>query len=324
MIESVTLIVSIILLVLLIATFVMTFTNARTVNEIMEYNEAEYARQEMLERTVGVDDKSQVDIAKVLMHCARNKIGTAIVIEGKTPLEHIEQSGDSAGIIDINEHILKTLIESPYTNKGAILIRKNHIVTYNGQMRIDERRQEENRKLINIGLGSRHVGALGEVMNNEGTVIAVVSQETGKISLFGHLSGKLTADVGLELKELNIRGGVTQSQIEYRLNDLLVGQGIEASLESEQVLTDIARKKETPEQRKARRKREKELAKIKKEEEKEQRRLEKEQERQERELAKSKTRRGEFYSNEQEPEPKPEPKPEPNQEERPRRRRRRR
>lgn len=319
MIESVTLIVSIILLVLLIATFVMTFTNARTVNEIMEYNEAEYARQEMLERSVGVDDKSQVDIAKVLMHCARNKIGTAIVIEGKTPLEHIEQSGDSAGIIDINDHILKTLIESPYTNKGAILIRKNHIVSYNGQMRIDERRQEENRKLINIGLGSRHVGALGEVMNNEGTVIAVVSQETGKISLFGHLSGKLTADVGLELKELNIRGGVTQSQVEYRLNDLLVGQGIEASLESEQVLTDIARKKETPEQRKARRKREKELAKIKKEEEKEQRRLEKEQERQERELAKSKTRRGEFYSNEQEPEPKPEPK----QEERPRRRRRR-
>lgn len=320
MIESVTLIVSIILLVLLIATFVMTFTNARTVNEIMEYNEAEYARQEMLERSVGVDDKSQVDIAKVLMHCARNKIGASIVIEGKTPLEHIEQSGDSAGIMDINEHILKTLIESPYTNKGAILIRKNHIVTYNGQMRIDERRQEENRKLINIGLGSRHVGALGEVMNNEGTVVAVVSQETGKISLFGHLSGKLTADVGLELKELNIRGGVTQSQIEYRLNDLLVGQGIEASLESEQVLTDIARKKETPEQRKARRKREKELAKIKKEEEKEQRRLEKEQERQERELAKSKTRRGEFYSNEQEPEPKPEPK----QEERPRRRRRRR
>ena len=320
MIESVTLIVSIILLVLLIATFVMTFTNARTVNEIMEYNEAEYARQEMLERSVGVDDKSQVDIAKVLMHCARNKIGTAIVIEGKTPLEHIERSGDSAGIIDINDHILKTLIESPYTNKGAILIRKNHIVTYNGQMRIDERRQEENRKLINIGLGSRHVGALGEVMNNEGTVIAVVSGETGKISLFGHLSGKLTADVGLELKELNIRGGVTQSQIEYRLNDLLVGQGIEASLESEQVLTDIARKKETPEQRKARRKREKELDKIKREEEKEQRRLEKEQERQERELAKSKTRRGEFYSNEQEPEPKPEPK----QDERPRRRRRRR
>ena len=316
MIESVTLIVSIILLVLLIATFVMTFTNARTVNEIMEYNEAEYARQEMLERSVGVDDKSQVDIAKVLMHCARNKIGTAIVIEGKTPLEHIEQSGDSAGIMDINEHILKTLIESPYTNKGAILIRKNHIVTYNGQMRIDERRQEENRKLINIGLGSRHVGAFGEVMNNEGTVVAVVSGETGKISLFGHLSGKLTADVGLELKELNIRGGVTQSQIEYRLNDLLVGQGIEASLESEEVITDIARKKETPEQRKARRKREKELANIKKEEEKEQRRLEKEQERQERELAKSKTRRGEFYSNEQEPEPK--------QDERPRRRRRRR
>lgn len=317
MIESVTLIVSIILLVLLIATFVMTFTNARTVNEIMEYNEAEYARQEMLERTVGIDGKSQVDIAKVLMHCARNKIGTAIVIEGKTMLEHIEQSGDSAGIMDINEHILKTLIESPYTNKGAILIRKNHIVAYNGQMRIDERRQEENRKLINIGLGSRHVGALGEVMNHEGTVIAVVSQETGKISLFGHLSGKLTADVGLELKELNIRGGVTQSQLEYRLNDLLVGQGIEASLESEEVLTDIARKKETPEQRKARRKREKEVAKIKKEEEKEQRRLEKEKERQERELAKSKSRRGEFYNTKKETKAKPE------QDEKPKRRRRR-
>lgn len=296
MINALTLVVAILILVLIVAIFIMTFSNSRTVSQIMEYNEAEYAKQEMLERTVGVDKKGQEIIAKVLMHCSRNKIGTAIVIEGKTSLDHIEQSGDSSGIIDINEPMLKTLIESIHTNKGAILIRKNSIVSVNGQMRIDERRQEENRKLINLGLGSRHVGAFGEVMNNAGTVVVVVSEETGKISLFGHLAGKLTADVGLELKEFNIRGGVTQSQIEYRLNDLLVGQGLDASLESEEVITDIARKKETPEQRKARRKREKEVERIKREEEKEQIRAKKEQERKERERERSKNERGKLYT----------------------------
>ena len=308
MIVSIILVVAVIILLLVIATFVMTFTNARTINDIMEYNEAEYARQEMLERTVGVDEEGQKELVKALMHSARNRIGTAIVIEGKTPLTQIEDSGDSAGLIAINYPMLKTLIESPETNKGAILIRKNNIVAVNGHMKVDESRVEENRKLVRTGVGSRHVGAFGEVTNNEGTVILVVSGETGKISLFGHLSGKLTADIGLDLKEFNIRGGVTQSQLEYRLNDLLVGQGIEASLESEEVLTDISRKSETKEQRKARRKREKELARIKKEEEKEQRRLEKEQQREEERREKSKTERGKFYDNTPKEEVKPEPK----------------
>jgi len=334
MINSIILVVVIILLILMISTFVMTFTNARTVSQIMEYNEAEYARQEMLERTVGVDETEQKDIVKVLMHCARNKIGTAIVIEGKTLLDHIEESGDKAGLIAVNEQILKTLVESKYTNRGAILIRKNHIIAVNGEMRMDEARQEENRQLINIGLGRRHLGAFGEVMNNPGTVALVVSEETGKISLFGHLSGKLTADVSLDLKEFSIRGGVSQSELEYRLNDLLVGQGLEASLESEELLTDIARKKETPEQRKARKKREKEVARIKREEEKERKRLEREQQREEERRAKSKTERGRFYdSNKQgtpdnidEPTPVAQPDEESNNKnnnKRPRRRRRR-
>lgn len=322
MINAMTLVVAIIILMLIIATFVMTFTNSRTVSQIMEYNEAEYARQEMLERTVGVDKKGQEIIAKVLMHCSRNKIGTAIVIEGKTPLDHIEQSGDSSGVIDINEPILKTLIESVYTNKGSILIRKNNIIAVNSHMKIDERRQEENRKLINLGLGSRHVGAFGEVMNNAGTVVVVVSGETGKISLFGHLAGKLTVDVGLELKEFNVRGGVTQSQLEYRLNDLLVGQGLDASLESEEILTDIARKKETPEQRKARRTREKEVERIKREDEKERIRAEKEREREEREKSRSKNERGKLYTPQQKESKKREIQQPKKQEERQKRRRR--
>lgn len=308
MIQSLTLVIAVILLLIVIATFVMTFTNARTVSQIMEYNEAEYARQEMLERTVGVDKKSQEIIVKVLIHCARNKVGGAIVIEGKTILNHIEDSGDTSGILDINEPILKTLLESPYTNKGAILIRKNKIVAVNGMMKIDESRPEENRKLVNLGLGSRHVGAYGEVRNNPGTVIATVSEETGKISLFGHLSGKLTADVSLDLKEFSIRGGVSQSELEYRLNDLLTGQGLEASLESEEIATALARKKETPEQRKERKRREKEVAKAKRQEEQAEKEKEREKKRQEEKRSKSKVERGKYYDNQELNKPDSKPK----------------
>lgn len=305
MIQSLILVIGVILLLLLIATFVMTFTNARTVSQIMEYNEAEYARQEMLERTVGVDKASQEAIVKVLMHSARNKLGMSIVIEGKTPLNHIEDSGETSGIIDIHVPILKTLIESPHTNKGAILIRKNKIVAVNGLMRIDESKQEENRKLINLGLGSRHVGAYGEVRNNPGTVIVTVSEETGKISLFGHLSGKMTVDVSLDLKEFSIRGGVTQSELEYRLNDLLTGQGLDASLESLDIANDIARKKETPEQRKTRRKREKDLERAKREEEKAQKAKEREKQKEAERRARSKTERGKLYETKSKVAPKP-------------------
>lgn len=298
------LIVAIIILVISVVNFIMTFTNARTVSQIMEYNEAEYARQEMLERTVGVDEAGQRDIVKAIMHSARNNLGTAIIIEGKTILENIERTGDSSGIIDVNEQLLKTLIESPHTNKGAILIRKNGIIAVNGHLRIDERRGEENRELIRLGLGKRHIGAFNEVLNNPGTVAIVVSGNTGKISLFGYLSGKVTADVGLDLKEFSIQGGVSQSELEYRLNDLLVGQGIEASLESEEVLTDIARKKETPEQRKARRKREKEVGKLKREQEREKLKREREREQQKRADKRSLTQRGRVYVPKEKPKKK--------------------
>lgn len=308
----------------------MTFTNARSVSQIMEYNEAEYARQEMLERTVGVDEKSQKVIVKTIMHSARNRIGMSIVIEGRTELLHIEESGDSAGLIDINEPMLKTIIESNYANKGAILIRKNKIVTFNGLMDEDNSRQDEIRKLVNIGLGRKHIGAYSEVRNNPGTVTIVVSGQTGKISIFGHLAGKMTADVGLALKEFDIRGGVSQTELEYRLNDLLVGQGIDASLESAEIAGDIARKNETKAERKERVRREKVLERERKEEEKAKRKAEKEALQKEKERARSKTERGRFYSNEPEEEKKPKPRKQqssqqqPNQEEEPRRRRRRR
>lgn len=304
MVTSLILVVAVIVLLIVIANFVMSFTNARTISQIVEYNEAEYARQEMLERTVGIDKKSQEILVKVMMHCARNKIGTAMVIEGKTPLSHIEESGDTSGIIDITEPILKTLVESPYTSKGAILLRKNKIVAFNGKMLIDESRREENRKLIDIGLGSRHVGAYGEVRNNPGTVVVTVSEETGKISLFGHLSGKMSAEVSLDLKEFSIRGGVSRSELEYRLNDLLTGQGLDAALESDEIAQDMELKKETSKQRKARKLKEKELEKAKRKAEREQKEKENARKKEEERRAKSKIERGRFYDNSVEESPK--------------------
>lgn len=295
MIQSLTLVVGVIVLLLLIFIFIMTFTNARTITELVEYNEAEFARQEMLARSIGVDEEGQKAIVKVLMHASRNRIGMALLIEGKTPLDHVKDSGDSAGIIDVNEPMLTTLIESKYANRGAILIRKGKIVAFNGKMSVDNVSPEEYRELALQGLGNKHLGAFGEVRKNKGSVAILVSGDTGKISLMGYLSNKLTVDVGLGLKEFDIRGGVSQTELEYRLNDLLVGQGIDASLESVEVAEDIARKKETREERKARIKREKEVARLQKEQERERTQREKEEKREAERRAKSPMERGRYY-----------------------------
>lgn len=280
---------------LLGSVLVAALSSKADIQEVREFNEEVYARQEMLERTVGIDENSQRLLVQLLMHGARTKTGMAIVIEGKTPLNRIKDTGDTSGVLDINLPILKTLVESEHTSKGAILIRRNKIVAFNTRMGGKIESEKERRDLMALGLGKRHVGAYSVVRNNPGTVSLVVSGETGKISMFGHLMGELSADVALELKEFSIRGGVGQAELEYRLNDLLVGQGIDASLESVEVAEDIALSKESREERKARRKKEKEIKKIKRREQKErdqeEKRLKREQERAEKEGRD----RGKFY-----------------------------
>lgn len=285
----------VILIVLSIASLLTGLSSKADITEVREFNEELYAKQEMLERTVGVDEKSQRLMVQLLMHGARTKTGMALVIEGKTPLNQVKDSGDTSGVLDINLPILKTLVESEYTSKGAILIRRNKIIAFNARMGGVIDSEVERRKLMGLGVGKRHIGAYALVRNNPGTVAIVVSGETGKISMFGHLSNKMTVDVGLELKEFTIRGGVSLTELEYRLNDLLAGQGVDASLESADIAKEIALSKESKEERKARKKKEKELKKIKRQEEKEREREDKLREKEEEKNKRNKRSKGKLY-----------------------------
>lgn len=288
-------VLSIITIALLGAVLVAALSSKADIQEVREFNEEVYARQEMLERTVGIDENSQRLLVQLLMHGARTKTGMAVVIEGKTPLNRIKDTGDTSGVLDINLPILKTLVESEHTSKGAILIRRNKIIAFNTRMGGNIESEKERRDLMGLGFGKRHVGAYAVVRNNPGTVALVVSGETGKISMFGHLMGKMSADVALELKEFSIRGGVGQSELEFRLNELLVGQGIDASLESVEVAEEIALSKESKEERRARRKKEKEIKKIKRREQKEREQEEKRVEREQERSKKEGRKRGKMY-----------------------------
>lgn len=293
-------VLSIITIALLGAVLVAALSSKADIEEVREFNEEVYARQEMLERTVGVDEKSQRLLVSLLMHGARTRTGMAVIIEGKTPLNRMKDTGDTSGVLDINLPILKTLVESEHTSKGALLIRRNKIIAFNAKMGGNIDSEKERRELMSLGFGKRHIGAYAVVRNNPGTVALLVSGETGKVSMFGHLMNKMSADVGLELKELTIRGGVTQSELEYRLNDLLIGQGVDASLESVEVAEDIALSKESKAERKSRKKKEREIEKIKRKDEKEREQESKRLEQEELREEKRGMKRGKMYRSERE------------------------
>ena len=105
-------------------------------------------------------------------------------------------------------------------NRGAYLIRRDHVVAYNCRMPI-----VNNEQLISMGAGRRHLGALGTVTENKDTVVIVVSSK-GLISLFGYIGNEISIDMGLELKDYNLHEGVTTEQLIYRVHSLLTNDNL--------------------------------------------------------------------------------------------------
>lgn len=215
----------------------------------VEIEEAEYdlALKEAMKRQVGITEKSEAEVVATLVHLSRNRIGGTIIIEGKTKLDDIEDTGDSFGFGKIKREFMNTILESSDMGKGALLIRRDHIVAYNCKMPIIK-----NDTLIKQGAGNRHLGAFGTMMKYPDSIILTVSGATGKMSIFGYSGKTASIDFGLQLRETDVLNGVTETELEYRLHSLLENTGLIEDLNSPEVQRDIMIKNENPKQKRER------------------------------------------------------------------------
>lgn len=249
--ESISTVFIVIVLLIVGVNLIMTISLYRTSLIEREEEEFDAAKREAMRRKVGVSLVAEKEVVQSVMYLARNRIGTAIIIEGETPLLDIEATGDSFGFGEITTEFLNTLASSHGMSKGAILIRRDHIVAYNCKMPIFK-----HEALMRQGAGNRHLGAMGTMLEYKDSVILVVSGTTGKISIFGHLNGQSSIDLGLTLKEIDIINGVGEDELTYRLHTLIESTGVSGDLNSEEVQRDMMLKTESKEERKARLQRE--------------------------------------------------------------------
>lgn len=208
-----------ILMIISIVILVLQFSLVRMNQVRIEQDAFEVMKRKAMEASQGIALEHEQAIVNTLTYLSKKRIGASIIIERGSPLEDIEATGDSFGFGKLSEDLLKTIItEDGYMNRGAYLIRRDHVVAYNCRMPI-----VNNEQLVSMGAGRRHLGALGTVSENKNTVVAVVSSK-GLISLFGYLGNEISIDMGLELKEYNLHEGVTTDQLAYRLHSLLTNE----------------------------------------------------------------------------------------------------
>lgn len=244
---SATLIIAFIILILMVVVAVIVFSLYRRQTIEIEESEYELAMREAMRRQVGISESSESEIARTLAHLSRNRIGAAIIIEGRTQLEDIEDTGDSFGFGKIKTDFLNTILSSVEMGRGAVLIRRDHIVAYNCKMPIIEQDV-----LIRQGAGKRHLGAFGTMMKFPDSVVLTVSGTTGKISIFGHLGTQTSIDFGLQLRETDVLNGVTESELEYRIHSLVENSGLIGDLNSEEIQREIEIKNETRDEKRER------------------------------------------------------------------------
>lgn len=213
--------VLLILTIICLVMLVLQFSLVRMNRVRIEQDAFEELKRKALDTNKGIKLEHEQELVNTIVYLAKKRIGTALIIERGETLDDIEATGDSFGFGKVSEDLLKTIItEEGYMNRGAYLIRRDHVVAYNCRMPI-----VNNEQLISMGAGRRHLGALGTVTENKDTVVIVVSSK-GLISLFGYIGNEISIDMGLELKDYNLHEGVTTEQLIYRVHSLLTNDNL--------------------------------------------------------------------------------------------------
>lgn len=159
--------------------FFLTFSQTSLIATLRKRLTGQYIPRE-------VEYKEIIDACSTL---ASARTGAILILEGNTPLEHIEKTGDT-----INGNVSKRLLLSIFNrtsplHDGAVLIRGDRIVAARCVLPISDDPD------LPAELGLRHRAGLGITEVTDAAAV-IVSEETGKVSVA--IAGRLKRNLSGE------------------------------------------------------------------------------------------------------------------------------
>ena len=137
---------------------------------------------------VRFSDKTINEIVRACTQMAKLKTGALIVIEQTTPLHEYERTGIDIDAAVTSQLLINIFEKNTPLHDGAVIIRKNRIVSATCYLPLSENRMDKN-------LGTRHRAGVG-ISEVTDSLTIIVSEETGDISIAyrGALRQEVDAD----------------------------------------------------------------------------------------------------------------------------------
>ncbi len=137
------------------------------------------------------------EIRRCMLHLAKRRVGALIVIEGKTGLQDVMETGTQLDA-EISAALLENIFE-PNTplHDGAVILRGERVASAACVLTLSDS------NAISSSLGTRHRAGLGISETTDATVL-IVSEETGIISMAR--GGRLTRHLDEESLEKILTG----------------------------------------------------------------------------------------------------------------------
>ena len=133
-------------------------------------------------------DKTINEIVRACTQMAKVKTGALIVIEQTTPLHEYARTGIDIDAAVTSQLLINIFEKNTPLHDGAVIIRKNRIVSATCYLPLSENRMDKN-------LGTRHRAGVG-ISEVTDSLTIIVSEETGDISIAyrGTLRQEVDAD----------------------------------------------------------------------------------------------------------------------------------
>lgn len=165
-----------------------------------------------------IEQESRKEVANAVINMARRKQGATIVIAREDNLDEEIMNGEELGDVFISQNTIEAYFNPRSSTKdGAIIIRDDMILSAGSRLPI-----AKSTDLERTGAGKRHLSGLGVVTKNDCMAI-VVSGDTGTISFFGKIDGKINVDFALKLRDIDLHDGVDANYVVNRIEDYLKG-----------------------------------------------------------------------------------------------------
>ena len=152
------------------------------------------------------NDNFILELVEGMMSLSRQKIGALIILERKTGINEIIQTGTKIDGELTRQLLINIFIPNTPLHDGAVVVRKNKIAAAGCFLPLTEN------KFLNQELGTRHRAALG-ISERSDCISLVVSEETGHISIAQN--GKLYKDLKEDTLKSLFKKGLEEEQPKY-------------------------------------------------------------------------------------------------------------